>query len=154
MFFNASTLLSLSHNFKCRVMSNFRQSIKTLFHGNVEYMNACFFARDEADAALRSYVIQGALTRLLALQAGHMQGTPTSVVETLLAEANAVDISRELETVSRREKRGHADPNLECPRCRHKGSCISKQVHDRLGSDEGATRYVSCSACGAVTRQR
>ena len=131
-----------------------KNTLKTLFDGNADYINACLFARDEADAAIRSYVLQGAITRLQALQAGKLQGTPKTVVDTLLIEANYIDISRELEVVSRREKKGHADPNLECPRCRHKGSCISKQVNDRLGSDEGATRYISCSACGAVTRQR
>ena len=61
------------------------------------------------------------------------------------------DIKRELLEVTRREKQGHINPDIECPHC-GKNECYTKQIHTRLGTDEGATRFICCTACGRNSR--
>ena len=65
----------------------------------------------------------------------------------LIKEAFAVDtLDTELKEITARENMGHVDPDLVCSFCGAK-ACISKQIHDRLGGDEGASRYVYCTEC-------
>ena len=131
-----------------------KTAVREIFNGDAAFIEAFRHGVETCAPSVRSDVIAGMVAHLRAVQSGAMEGSAHDVVQRLVDASAIVDIRRERTVVSRKEKRGHADPTLECPRCHVVGSCISKQVHDRLGSDEGATRYVACSACGAVTRQR
>jgi Pyruvate/2-oxoacid:ferredoxin oxidoreductase delta subunit len=75
------------------------------------------------------------------------------VVEEVKRAFNKNDYTKETEIVNRSEKKGYIDPDLECPRCRVK-NCMSKQINDRLGGDEGATRYIYCFGCDTSTKMR
>ncbi len=100
-------------------------------------------------------IILGCVARMFAWDTHpNPVGTPRECIERLVSSANEWDTRREREQCTRKEKKGHVDPTLECPRCKNVGSCISKQVHDRLGGDEGASRYILCQACNAVTKSR
>ena len=56
------------------------------------------------------------------------------------------DIAHHIENVKRGKPKKTVDPDLICRRCRER-QCVTMQKFDRLGTDEGATKYIVCMAC-------